>query len=96
MSSGVAVDDLATRLDARQQLLELARLDHDAFGAGLVRAGLRVVGKSLPREHQLCPGIAKVEGDLAALEQHVHRHHDASGSQHAVVADARSTGRSEA
>ena len=71
-----------------QQLLELARLDHDAFGAGLLRAGLRVVGKALPAEHQLGPGIAEIEGDFAPLEQYVHRHHDATGSQHAVVTDA--------
>ena len=68
-------------------LLELAGLDHDAVGAGLVRARLRVVGEAVPREQQLGAGVAEVEGDLAALEQHVHRHDDAAGAQHAVVED---------
>src|SRR5256885_1411531 len=33
-------------------------------------------------------GVREVELDLAALEQHVHRHHDAARPQHAVVDDA--------
>ena len=88
MSSGSRSTTSRRGSTPAEQLLELARLDHDALGAGLLRAGLRVVGEALPGEHQLGPGVAEVEGDLAALEQHVHRHHDAAGSQHAVVTDA--------
>ena len=93
---GIAVDDLAPGLDARQHLLELAGLDHDALGAGLLRAGVRVVGEALPGEQQLRPGIAEIEGDLAALEEHVHRHHNAAGAQHPVVADGEVVERWEA
>ena len=41
------------------------------FGA---RPGL--LGEAVPGEQQLRPGVLQVEGDLAPLQQHVHRHDD--------------------
>ena len=45
------------------------------------------VGEAVPGEQQLRAGVLEVEGDLAPLQQHVHRHDDAAGAEHAVVGD---------
>jgi len=39
----------------------------------------------VPGEHELGAGIGEIERDLAALEQHVHRHDHTARAQHAVV-----------
>ena len=62
-------------------------LDHDALGAAPGGARSAAVGELVPGEDQLRLGVAEVERDLALLEQHVHRHDDAAGAQHAVVGD---------
>ena len=87
------VGDRGIRRGRAHLLLELAGLDQQALGARLLGAGLGVVGEPVPGEQQLGPGVRQVEGDLALLEQHVHRHDDAAGPQHAVVARPGSTGR---
>ena len=83
----VAIGDLALRLGVAEQLLELARLDRDDLGAGLLGALLGGLGEVVPGEHQLGPRILEVELDLAPLEQHVHRHDGAARAQDAVVGD---------
>ena len=81
------VGDGRVRRGRAHLLLEVARLDEQALGARLLGAGLGVVGEPVPGEDQLGPRVRQVVGDLALLEQHVHRHDDAAGPQHAVVAD---------
>src|SRR5919106_800572 len=67
------------------QLLEVARLDEDTLGPGLGGALLGRIGEVVPGEQQLRAAVPDVELDLARLEQHVHRHHDAAGPQDRVV-----------
>ena len=76
-----------TGVGGGQHLLELAGAHDDALGAGLPRSGHRLVGELVPSEHDACVRVAQVEGDLAPLEQHVHRHHDPARAQDAVVGD---------
>jgi len=83
----VDLGGVGDRRCAPDLLLELAGLDERALGAGVLRAGLRVLSEPIPREQLLCARVAQVESDLAMLEQHVHRDDDATGSQHAVVTD---------
>ena len=63
------------------------RLDLDQLGAGVGGAVARLGAEAVPGEQQLGARVLQVEGDLAPLEQHVHRHDDAAGPQHAVVGD---------
>ena len=94
MSSSSVSATVGDRLGGADLLLELARLDEDALGAGLGSApGLGVLGEALPGEQQLGARVLQVEGHLALLEQHVHRHDDAAGAQHAVVDRRGSRGR---
>ena len=82
-----ALGDLRRRLAALEQRLELAGLHEHAFGVRLLGAGARGVGELVPGQEDLRPGVAEVEGDLALLEQAVHRHDGRAGAQRAVVAD---------
>src|SRR3954464_12781826 len=82
-----AVGDLVHGLGLAEQPLELAGLDDDGLCARLARALLRGGGEVAPGEQRLGPGVLDVELDLAALEQHVHRHDGAARAQHAVVDD---------
>ena len=72
---------------AHHELLELAGLDQDRLGAGLLGALRRGLAEAVPREDDLRARVLEVERDLAALEQHVHRHDDAARAQDAVVDD---------
>ena len=84
----VAVDlgDVLVGLVGEDQALDLARLDLDDLDvAGLLRPGLGGLHEAVPGEQQLGLRIGQVVGDLAALEQHVHRHDDGARAQHAVV-----------
>ena len=85
----VGVVHLGDRLRRADEVPEARHLDEDALGARRLGPGLRVAGKSLPREQDLRARVLEIERDLAALEQHVHRNHDAAGAQHAVVADGK-------
>ena len=49
--------------------------------------GRRLVGELVPGEHDARVRVAQVEGDLAPLEQHVHRDDDPARAQDAVVGD---------
>jgi hypothetical protein len=59
-------------------LLELAGLDQHEVGAGALGAGLGGLLEVAPGEEDLGARVFDVEADLAALEEHVHRHHDAA------------------
>src|SRR3954454_14535718 len=80
-----AVGDLVHGLGLAEQPLELPGLDDDGLCARLARALLRGGGEVPPGEQRLGRGVLDVELDLAALEQHVHRHDGAARAQHAVV-----------
>ena len=69
-----AVGDLIDGLGAAEELLELARLDEDALGAGRLAALASRVAHLVPAEHELGAGVLHLEADLATLEQRVHRH----------------------
>ena len=60
MSSAARSTTLGHGIAARQQRLELARLDEHALGAGLLGAGVRGVGELVPREQDLGAGVAEV------------------------------------
>ena len=66
---------------------EALRLDLDQLGAGVGGPAAGLLGEAVPGEQQLRAGVLQVEGDLAPLQQHVHRHDHAAGAQHAVVGD---------
>ena len=83
----VALDDLARRLGVAEQLLELAGLDDDDLAARLLGALLGRLEEVVPREDPLGLGVLEVELDLAALQEHVHRHDGAARAQDAVVSD---------
>ncbi len=89
MSSPARGSSSSARGGADHQLLELARLRPGSprrpRPARPPRAGSP---KSCQANRCFAPESRQVELDLAALEQHVHRHHDAAGAQHAVVDDA--------
>ena len=72
---------------ALEQRFELAGFHEHALGVRLLGAGVRGVGKLMPGEEDLRPGVAEVEGHLALLEQAGHRHDDRAGAKHTVVAD---------
>ena len=57
------------------------------FVAHEIGTGLRGLHEVVPGEHDLRAGVLEVVADLASLEQHVHRDHDATGAQDAVVGD---------
>ena len=61
MSSPARVGHLGVGLVLDDQLLELARLDEDALGAGLLGALLRGLGEVVPGEQQLGAGVLEVE-----------------------------------
>ena len=81
----VALDVVGLARGAREQGLELARLDDDHLGSGYLGAFLGRLREAVPREHQPRARIREVEADLSPLQQHVHRHDHAAGAQHAVV-----------
>ena len=66
-------------------VLELPGRDDQTLGAGVIGAGLGVLGKAVPGEQQLRAGILEIERDLAALEKDVHRDDDRAGAQHSVI-----------
>jgi hypothetical protein len=66
---------------------ERLRLDLEQLGAGVGGAVARLGGEAVPGEQDPGSGVLEVEGDLAPLQQHVHRHDDAAGAQHPVVGD---------
>ena len=84
---GVDVRDVVVGLGGAEQLLELARLDRDQLGAGLLGAGLGGLREVVPGEQDLRARVLEVERDLAALEQDVHRDDDAARAQDPVVDD---------
>jgi hypothetical protein len=84
---GIPLDHVGRGLAAREQRLELARLHEHALGPRLLGAALRGVRELMPREDQLRVRVTEVEGDLAVLQQRVHRHDSRARAQRAVVAD---------
>ena len=72
---------------ALEQRLPFAGLHEQAFGVRLLGAGAGGVGEGVPGQEDLRPGVAEVKGDLALLQQAVHRHDGRAGAQRAVVAD---------
>jgi hypothetical protein len=70
---GVAIRHLGERGDASQHLLELAWSDDQAFGPGLGRPQLCLLRGPVPRGEDLGLRVSEQEGDLAPLEQDVHR-----------------------
>ena len=88
MSSAARSAHVSDRVGRREQASERLGLDDDALGPDLGRALLSGGSANcVPGEDQLGLGVAEVERDLALLEQHVHRHDDAAGAEHAVVGD---------
>ena len=87
MSSSAVSARPGGRLVLGQRRREARRLDLDQLDAGVGGALARLGGEAVPGEQQLRAGVLQVEGDLAPLQQHVHRHDDAAGAQHAVVGD---------
>ena len=88
MSSPSRGSSAAAARRVHHQLLELARLDQDHLGAGLLGARSSPPRRSrASAKSTLAPGVAQVERDLAPLQQHVHRHDDAARAQDAVVDD---------
>jgi hypothetical protein len=83
---GLSVGDLLRRLGLGHQALELARRDEHELAVGLVGARLGRLREVMPGEQDLRARVGEVEADLAALEQHVHRHDDGAETQDAVVA----------
>ena len=86
----VVVGDLGEALDRRQRLQrrgEGRRLDLDQLGAGVGGAVAGLAAEPVPGKQQLRAGVVEVVGDLAPLQQDVHRDDDPPGSQHAVVGD---------
>ena len=68
-----------------QQAGEADPVHDDGLGPGLLRAGPGLVREPVPGEDQPGPGVAQVIGDLARLEQRVHRDDRAAGPEHPVV-----------
>ena len=62
-------------------------LTSDRLGARLAGALLGRLGEVVPGEQPFGPGVLEVVLDLAALEQHVHRHDRAARAQDAEVDD---------
>ena len=83
----VGLGDLGVRFKLAEHLGKRCRLDLDHLYACVLGATARLLGEAVPGEQQLRAGVLEVEGDLAPLQQHVHRHHDATGAEDAVVGD---------
>ena len=71
----------------RQRCGEGSRLDLDQLCPGVGGSHSRLLGEAVPGEQELRARVLQVEGDLSPLQEHVHRHDDATGAQHAVVGD---------
>ena len=71
----------------RRRTVVEVRADDEAVGAGL--SGTERGGFGAPRRGEDEAGlrVAEVVGDLALLQQRVHRYHDGTGAQDAVVDD---------
>jgi len=80
-------DDLLRGLVALDQPLEGSRLHQHALGARVLRTAVGGVRELRPGEDELRAGVTQVEGDLAILQQRVHRHDRRSRAQRAVVVD---------
>jgi hypothetical protein len=83
----VGVGEGRLGLAVAEQLGEGLGLDLDQLRPGLGGSLPGLLGEAVPGEQQLRAGVLEVEGDLAPLQEHVHRHHDAAGAEDAVVAD---------
>ena len=83
-----AVGHLVDRLGAAEQLLELAGLDERCTRRPPRAAPASGrLGELVPGDEHRAPASDEVVGDLARLEQRVHRHDDRAEAQRAVVDD---------
>ncbi len=71
----------------RKRRTESAGTDGDHLGLALLRTGPCLVGEGVPGEQEPGTRVAEVVGDLAGLEQGVHRDDDAAGPQYAEVGE---------
>jgi len=84
---GVARAALVGRLGARQRRLELAGNCHDHVSASRACRFAGLFGEERKDDSHLGGTVAPHEGDLAGLEQRVHRYGDGSDAQDRVVDD---------
>ena len=82
--AAVDLGELAHRLGLGEQALELAAAHGHDLDAPASSAPFRgLLREPVPREQQLRAGVREVVGDLAALEEDVHRHDHRAGAHDA-------------